>query len=175
ATSSTATSSTAANGTDTNAAGETADRAADAASSARLEVAVAEPADQKAAGVQSGALASYDVQWSCAGVQGQCENTTLSVTIPGLVDSVSDADKLPLTHVTATNSSHDQAALPVREGDTYTWNLGTVPVGTTGAMRVQVRPENLRWPEGGRGNQRPGGRSGGTCHPGARQAQHCGA
>ncbi|MDE1566095.1 MULTISPECIES: SdrD B-like domain-containing protein [Actinomycetaceae] len=148
ATSSTATSSTAANGTDTNAAGETADRAADAASSARLEVAVAEPADQKAAGVQSGALASYDVQWSCAGVQGQCENTTLSVTIPGLVDSVSDADKLPLTHVTATNSSHDQAALPVREGDTYTWNLGTVPVGTTGAMRVQVRPENLRWPEG---------------------------
>ena len=109
---------------------------------------MAEPAEQKAAGVQAGALASYDVQWSCAGVQGQCENTTLSVTIPGLVDYVSDTDKLPLTHVSATNSSHDQAALPVREGDTYTWNLCTVPVGTTGGMRVQVRPENLRWPEG---------------------------
>ncbi|MDK6486669.1 hypothetical protein QP158_11300, partial [Streptococcus agalactiae] len=94
--------------------------------------AVAEPADQKANGVKSGALASYDVQWSCAGVQGQCENTTLSVTIPGLVDSISDTDNLPLTHVSATNSSHDQSAVPVREGDTYTWNLGTVPVGTTG-------------------------------------------
>ncbi|MGJ9410581.1 SdrD B-like domain-containing protein [Actinotignum sp. GS-2025b] len=126
---------------------ENAERAAEAAS-ARLEVAVAEPADQKTNGVKSGALASYDVQWSCAGVQGQCENTTLSVTIPGLVDSISDTDQLPLTHVSATNSSHDQSAVPVREGDTYTWNLGTVPVGTTGAMRVQVRPENLRWPEG---------------------------
>ncbi|MHA6426707.1 hypothetical protein [Actinotignum schaalii] len=140
-------------GDNTNATGENtensenAERAAEAAS-ARLEVAVAEPADQKANGVKSGALASYDVQWSCAGVQGQCENTTLSVTIPGLVDSISSADQLPLTHVSATNSSHDQSAVPVREGDTYTWNLGTVPVGTTGAMRVQVRPENLRWPEG---------------------------